>query len=112
MFFNVSGIKWTLLAIAVVVLLCALDVHCSNRRDEKAAVNSSLLHVKDEMKAGQQAFAQQRADQINAQLRDLRILAKHLVKKGETKRARAAISLIQELEQQQKRLENAAAPKK
>lgn len=107
MFFNVNGIKWTLLAIAVVVLLCALDVHCSNVRDEKrkATVGGSIAHVKDEWKAGQHEFALQRAEQINAQLRDLRIMAKHFVKNGETKRARATIALIQELEQQQKRLQ-------
>ena len=37
MFFDVRGICWTLAGILVVVLFCALDLHCSNRRDEKTA---------------------------------------------------------------------------
>jgi len=104
-FFNVRGIVITLAAIAAVALLCMLDVHCSNVRDRRAKEQPSpgvVSRVKGELAAGAKEFAQLRADQLNAQLRDLRILAKHFVEKGENRRARATIALIQELEAQAK----------
>ena len=99
MFFNVTGIKWTLLAIAVVILFCALDLRCAAVRDERdrAAQSGIIGHVREEFAAGQREFSQQRADQLAEQIRDLRVMAKRLVEKGETVRARATISLIQEL---------------
>lgn len=108
LFFDTKGICWTLLAVLAVVLVCLLDLRCSTARDERARREDAppfgaLAHVKEELAAGRQAWDQMREDQLNEQLRMLRVLAKRCVEKGEHVRARATIALIQEIEQEKRR---------
>ena len=92
MFFNVRGIRWTLLAILVVIVLSILDLRCSFSRDraarEEAATGSLggiISHVREEVAAGHKEIKIQQIDQINEQLRDLRVIARRMVKAGKTK---------------------------
>ena len=108
MFFDRRGILLTLAIIFVVILLCVIDLRCSSARDERARrENTPLFFFKPnaayEMAAGRQAWAQQREEQLNEQLRMLRVMVKQFVEKGEHKRARATIALIQEIEQEKRR---------
>lgn len=101
MFFDVRGICWTLAGILVVVLLCALDLHCSNRRDEKkasAAGVGAIAHVREEVAAGKQEIAFQRADQRNLMIRDLRVMVRRMLKEGRNEEARRFMAEIQKLE--------------
>ena len=100
MFFDVRGICWTLAGILVVVLLCALDLHCSNRRDAKAAGSGvgAIAHVKEEVAAGRQEMAVQRADQRNLMIRDLRVMVRRMLKEGRKEEARRFMAEIQKLE--------------
>lgn len=105
MFFDTKGIFWTLAALAAVVAVCLLDVRCASARDARAptAPSGALAHVKEELTAGRQAWRQLREDQLNEQLRMLRVLAKRCVEKGDHVRARATIALIQEIEAAKRR---------
>ena len=108
MFFDRKGILVTLSVILVVILICVIDLRCSCARDERARRENTpqfgaIAHVKEEMAAGKQAWAQQREEQLNEQLRTLRVMAKRFVEKGENTRARATIALIQEIEQEKRR---------
>lgn len=101
MFFDVRGICWTLIAILAVIALCALDLHCSNRRDAKAAGGSgagTIAHVKEEVAAGRQEMAVQRADQRNQMIRDLRVMVRRMLKEGRKEEARRFMAEIQKLE--------------
>lgn len=110
MFFDVKGIKWTIIAILAVVVLCILDLHCSFARDraererDRSTVGGVISHVREEMAAGRREQAIQREDQINEQLRDLRVIARRMVKAGKAKDVRKVLSAIQELEDMKKRL--------
>ena len=113
MFFNVRGIKWTLLAILVVIVLSILDLRCSFSRDraarEEAATGSLggiISHVREEVAAGHKELKVQQIDQINEQLRDLRVIARRMVKAGKTKDVRRIMADIQELEEMKLRLKN------
>ena len=108
MFFDRRGILLTLAIIFAVILLCVIDLRCSSARDERARRENTpqfgaIAHVKEAMAAGRQAWAQQREEQLNEQLRMLRVMVKQFVEKGENKRARATIALIQEIEQEKRR---------
>lgn len=108
LFFDTKGICWTLLAVLAVVVVCLLDLRCSAARDERARREDmpqfgALAHVKEELAAGRQAWDQMREEQLNEQLRMLRVLAKRCAEKGEHVRARATIALIQEIEQEKHR---------
>ena len=108
MFFDRKGILLTLSVILVVILVCVIDLRCSSVRDERARRENmpqfgAIAHVKEEMAAGKQAWAQQREEQLNEQLRMLRVMAKRFAEKGENTRARATIALIQEIEQEKRR---------
>ncbi|MDO5318450.1 MAG: hypothetical protein Q4G65_07495 [bacterium] len=108
MFFDRKGILLTLSIIFVVILLCVIDLRCSSARDERARRENApqfgaIAHVKEEMAAGKQAWAQQREEQLNEQLRMLRVMTKRFAEKGENTRARATIALIQEIEQEKRR---------
>ena len=70
---------------------------------EDAPQFGALAHVKEELAAGRRAWDQMREEQLNEQLRMLRVLAKRCAEKGEHVRARATISLIQEIEQEKRR---------
>lgn len=100
MFFNVKGFYWTMAAIAAVILLCALDLHCSSGTREGVADVGAIAHVRDEIAAGKQEAAFQRADSRNLQIRDLRVMARRLVKQGKLAEARKMMAAIQELENQ------------
>jgi hypothetical protein len=105
MFFDMNAIKWTVAAILVVIAVCILDLHCSNRRDENApSAPSAMSRVKSEMNAGKREYASMRADQLEEQLRDLRLMAKRLVREGKDADARRVILTIQEMERDVKRL--------
>ena len=97
MFFDVRGICWTLAGILVVALLCALDLHCSNRRDERVK-SGAIAHVKEEMAAGRQEAAYQREDQRNLMIRDLRVMVRRMLKEGRNEEARRFMAEIQKLE--------------
>ena len=108
LFFDTKGICWVLLAILAVSLVCLLDLRCSAARDERARREEApqfgaLAHVKEELAAGRRTWDQMREEQLNEQLRMLRVLAKRCAEKGEHVRARATISLIQEIEQEKRR---------
>ena len=111
MFFDVKGIKWTIIAILAVVVLCILDLHCSFARDRaerergRSDVGGVISHVRAEMAAGRREQSILREDQINLQLRDLRVVARRMVKAGRTKDVRKVLSAIQELEGMKKRLQ-------
>lgn len=111
MFFDVKGIKWVLLVLLGIVAFCVIDLHCSYRRDRAAAakdestVSGVISHVREEMAAGRREVAIQRADQINEQLRDLRVIARRMVKAGKSKDVRRVLKAIQELEEMKDRLE-------
>ncbi len=110
MFFDVKGIRWTLLAIAGVVLLCVIDLRCSFSRDREAAGGAQnpaggvVSRVQGELAAGRRELATLREDQIIEQLRDLRVIAKRLVKAGRTRDARRVFAAIQELEEARSRI--------
>jgi len=112
MFFNVKGIQWTIIAIIAVVVLCALDLHCSFARDraereqDQSTVGGVISHVREEMAAGRREQAIMREDQINEQLRDLRVIARRMVKAGKSKDVRKVLSAIQELEDLKQRLKS------
>ncbi len=105
MLFDVNGIKWTIAAILVVLALCALDLRCSSGGDETASPASSVIsRVKGEVAAGKQAYASMRAEQLEEQLRGLRVMAKKLVRDGNEADARRVILTIQEMEKDLERL--------
>ncbi len=114
MFFNVRGIKWTLLVLVVVIALCALDLHCSFVRDraahakDEASVGGVISHVREEIAAGQRERVVHNMDQINDQLRDLRVIARRMVKAGKKKDLNRVFAAIQELEEMKKRLKEKA----
>ncbi len=97
MFVNTRAVKWILLAILAAAGLCALDIHCSNAKDAETGAGT-FARVKDELDAGRRELGNLRKEQLAEELRRLRVLAKRLVANGETKRARAVLSAIQELE--------------
>ena len=113
MFFNVRGIKWTLFAILVVIGLSLLDLRCSFSRDRAAREEAAtgrlggiISHVREEVAAGHKELKIQQVDQINEQLRDLRVIARRMVKAGKTKDVRRVMAAIQELEEMKSRLKN------
>ena len=108
LFFDTKGICWTLLAVLAVVVVCLLDLRCSAARDERARREDApqfgaRAPGTEELAAGRQARDQMREEQLNEQLRMLRVLAKRCAEKGEHVRARATIALIQEIEQEKRR---------
>ncbi len=108
MFFNTRGICWTLLAIVCVILLCILDLKCSFARDERARnekvpQSGALARVKGEMAAGKEAWNQMREEQLNEQLRTFRVMARRFAEAGQYAQARAAISMILEIEREKSR---------
>lgn len=111
LFFDAKGIKWTLLVLLAVLLVCLLDLKCASARDERARRDGlprqagALGHVKRELAAGRRAWRQLRAEQLNEQLRMLRALARRFVEQGEHAHARATISLILDIEQERRRRE-------
>ncbi len=106
MFFDVNGIKWTIAAILVVVLLCVLDLRCSGGGEdgEPSAAPNVISRVKGEVQAGKREYASMRAEQLEEQLRGLRVMAKKLVREGKTTEARSVILTIQDMERDVKRL--------
>lgn len=96
MFFNVKGIYWTLLAIVAVVCLCALDLHCSNRRDEQSA-SGAIDMVRREMAAGRHEAAVVNAERRNVLIRDMRVMVRRLLKQGRKAEARRLMGEIQKL---------------
>ncbi len=112
MFFNARGIKWTIIVLLGVLALCVLDLHCSNKKDEAASssVPSAISRVKGEIEGGKREYASMRADQLEEQLRNLRIMAKKLVREGKDAEARRVIVAIQEIEKDAKRLRERSEP--
>ena len=106
MFFNFQGIKWTIMALLGVLALCALDLRCSSKKDEERSspAPSAISRVKGEIEGGKREYASMRAEQLEEQLRDLRITAKKLVREGKDAEARRVIVTIQEMEKDARRL--------
>ena len=110
MLVDVKGVKWTLLALLGVAALCVLDLRCSSARDrakaeEGAPAQNVMSHVRKEIAAGRHEQAVMREDQINEQLRDMRVISRRLVKAGRMRDARRVMNSIQELEAMKKRLQ-------
>lgn len=99
MFFDVKGICWTLAALTVVVLVCSIDLCCSSGRRDSAQAGA-IDRVKGEISAGRSEWATQRRDQLNLQIRDLRVRARAFVKEGRTVEARKILVVVQELERE------------
>ena len=81
------------MVMAVVVGLCALDLHCSGGGEIPA-----IARVRDEMEAGRSAQRIQQADELARLARDMRVLAKKYLEQGEGRKARRAFGAAQELE--------------
>ena len=94
MFFNWKGIAIVLAAIAAVIGLCAIDLSCSGGRGDVPA----LARVKGEIKAGRDEQRSLQADELAKLARDMRVLAKRYLEKGEKRKARRAIGAAQELD--------------
>ena len=88
-------LKWgiALAAVAAVVGLCALDLHCSGGGEVPA-----IARVRGEMEAGRNAQRIQQADELARLARDMRVLAKRYLEQGEGRKARRAFGAAQELE--------------
>lgn len=100
MFFNVKGFYWTMAAIALVIAICAIDLRCSSGAREGVADVGAMARVRNEIAAGKQQAALQREENRNLQIRDLRVMARRLVKEGRHAEARKMMAAIQELENQ------------
>ena len=98
MFFNVRGFYWTMAALALVIVLCAIDLRCSSGTREGVADIGAIAHVRNEIAAGKQQAAFQREENRNLQIRDLRVMVRRLVKEGRHAEARKMMAAIQELE--------------
>lgn len=94
MFFNVKGTLIVLAVIVVVMCVCALDLHCSRR----PTAESTISRVKGELAAGQREVRYQQAEDLARLARDLRVLARHHVAKGEKRKAQRALAAAQELD--------------
>jgi len=94
MLFNWRGAAWVMVAIGVVIGLCALDLSCSGNPSE----HSTIAHVKGEMAEGRKAQRAQEADNLAQLARDLRVLAKRYVEQGDKRKAQRAIGAAQELD--------------
>lgn len=106
MLFDVNGIKWTIAAILGVLALCAIDLSCSggDGEEEPSGAQNVISRVKGEVAAGKREYASMRAEQLEEQLRGLRVMAKKLVREGKTADARSVILTIQDMEKDVKRL--------
>ena len=104
MFFDAKGIGLTLAAIGAVVALCALDLCCSSGRRDSAQLGA-IDRVKGEISAGRDEMALRRRDQLNAQIRDMRVLTRRLLKEGRKAEARRTMAAAQELERQVEKIE-------
>lgn len=100
MFFNWRGAVIVLSALAVVIGLCAVDLHCSGGPGSGSAV----ARVKGEVAEGKKALRQQEAENLARVARDLRVLAKRYKENGENKKAQRAIGAAQELDRKIVRL--------
>ena len=100
MFFNWKGIAIVLAAIAVAIGLCALDLRCSGGEDDIPVI----ARAKGEIEAGVREHRIQQADELARLARDMRVLAKRYVEKGETRKAHRAIGAAQELDRKIKEL--------
>ena len=115
MIFDGKKIKTVVIVLLAVVAICALDLHCSMMRDraerERGKPASGVIsRVREEMVAGRREQAFQREDQINEQLRILRVVARRMVKAGKTKDVRRVLAAIQELEDMKLRLKEKSRP--
>lgn len=99
MFFNVKGILWTLGAIALAVVLCAIDLNCSGSVAD-APAQTTIGRIRGEISAGRREMSLNRADALNVQIRDLRVMARRMVKEGRAAEARPLFATIAELEKQ------------
>ncbi len=99
MFFNVKGILWTLGAIVAVMALCAIDLSCSGSVAD-APVQTTIGRIRGEISAGRREISRNRADSLNVQIRDLRVMARRMVREGRHAEARRVFAAISELEKQ------------
>lgn len=86
-----------MLAVAAVVVV---GLMCCSRGSEPDVVS----RVKGELAAGRKEHASMRLDQIAAELRDLRVLNKRLVKAGKFEESRRVTAQILELEARYQKL--------
>ena len=100
MFFNWRGIRIVLVVIAAVIALCVIDLRCSGGSED----NATLMRVKSELAAGREAAKDLRADELDRLARDMRVLAKRYLEKGENKKAQRAIGAAMELERKSRTL--------
>ena len=100
MFFNWKGIAIVLVALAGVVVLCAVDLHCSGGLES----DQKFIRIKGEVEEGQKAMRQQEAENLARAARGLRVLAKRYKENGENKKAQRAIGAAQELDKKIRQL--------
>ena len=94
MFFNWRGVTIVLGVIAAVIALCALDLRCSG----SASDIPTVARVKGELAAGKREMRILQAEELANLARDMRVLAKRYIAKGDKKKAQRAIGAAQELD--------------
>ena len=97
-------VSWRVIAIvfaviAAVIGLCALDLSCSGGGEIPM-----IARVKGEIRAGRDEQRIQQADELARIARDMRVLAKRYLEKGENRKTRRALGAAQELEKKIKEL--------
>lgn len=90
---------WIAAVLVLVIVLCAWDLHCSGS-SANTDMAVGVRRVKRELAAGRQELAQRRVDALNLQIRDLRVMARRMVKDGRSAEARRLFAAIAELEKQ------------
>lgn len=100
MFFNWRGIAVVLAVLAGVLALCAADLHCSGGTSEE----STLTRIKGELAEGKKEYRYQKAEELAALARDLRVMAAHYKAQGQNRKAQRAIAAAQELDRRIKDL--------
>lgn len=105
MFFDWKGTMWVLAAICAVIALCALDLNCSRAPEEE---EGAVRRVKGELSAWRQERRNVQADDLARMARDLRVIARRHVERGENKEAQKVMAEVLKLEQRIERLQNAS----
>lgn len=88
------GVTIVLAVIAAVVALCVLDLSCGRG----ASKDSTIVRVKGELAAGMKEHRTMQADDLALVARDMRVMAKRHLAKGEKRKAEEALKTAEELD--------------
>ncbi len=94
MFFDWKGIAMVIAALCAAIILSLLDLSCT----AKPEALSTIARVKGELAAGRNAVKDQQIDNLTRAVRDIRVMARRYVQKGDRENARRAMNAAQELE--------------